>query len=111
MNDYLKNDERSDYYKHLCKYFGKRFKKINKNLKSLLNLFFVRDNFEKIIKPKYEEQTKDKNIIGEPYESLLYGLRFCAQTLSQIDKDKKKDKQKYLYSSILSDECFNIFIQ
>ena len=108
LQSYLDLGEGSEYYNHLCKYFEKNFKKINKNLKALLNLFFKKNDFEKILKQKYVEQTKDKNIKGEPYESLLYGLRFCAQSLLKINKDKKNDKQKYLFSSILSDECFKM---
>ena len=108
LKEYLGLGEGSEHYNHLCKYFEKNFKKINKNLKALLNLFFKKNDFEKILKPKYIEQTKDKNIKGEPYESLLYGLRFCTKSLLKINKDKKNEKQKYLFSSILSDECFKM---
>jgi len=48
------------------------------NLNQLLMLFFNIENYKKIIKPKIEK----KNVIyPEILEMILYGFRFCAQTL------------------------------
>ena len=48
---------------------------------------------------------KNIKIGGEPFESLLYGFKFCIQSLLKNNVDN--NNEKYLYSSILSRDCLN----
>ena len=105
--EYLESNEGNGNYRKLCNYYKKNPANLNEKLKELLNLFFDYNNFATKFKPKFEEQTKEKNIRGEPYESLLYGLRFCAQTLAK----ENNDNDKLLYASIFSDKCKDIMWQ
>jgi len=104
---YLDTDEGSKNYEKLCQYYKNNFENSNENLVKLMNLFYDKDKFSDITKIKFESACKDKNIIGEPYESLLYGLRFCAQSLSKINNKA----QKYLYSSLFSNNCVNNILE
>ena len=72
--------------------------KCNDNLKQLLKLFFNEKQYKDVFKPKFDDDKNQKIIIGNIYESLLYGLRFCAKSLT---------KQNLLYSSIISKDCLN----
>ena len=46
-------------YINLCNYYEKTFDNLNTNLKNLLSLFFNKDKFLQILKPKFESQKKD----------------------------------------------------
>ena len=100
--NYLDSQEGHEIYTNLCGYCEKLFLHLNDDLKKLLNLFYNRDIFLAIFMPKFKAQ-KDEKIKGEPYESLLYGLRFCAQSLFKHENNKK-----FIYSSILCENGFNI---
>ena len=57
-----------------------------------------------ILKKKFDEQYKYKIFVGEPYESLLYGLKFSAQSLLKINDEK----EKYFYSLLISDKISEV---
>ena len=103
-NQSLDNNDK-EKYKYLCDYFDKNIGlKLNNNLKNLLSLFFKEYNFYEIFKPKYEKQKFNiKAQDEEIFECLLYGLRFCVQSLLK----ENNSQQKYLYSSILNEKCFD----
>ena len=91
----INNKDYSDFSK-ICELLFNNYN-MNNNLKQLLLLFFNEDQFKNIIKPKLEERKKKSNFSNDnPFESLLYGFRFCVQTLNN---------NKFLYSSILSEDC------
>ena len=103
LDEYLTTGgEGEENYKKLCKYFKENVKCSNSNLEKLLNLFFDKEQFNKL-KNKFDEQCKDKQFINEPYESLLYGLKFCVQSLL-AETLNSYNSQKLFYSSILSEE-------
>ena len=77
----------------------------NQNLKDLLSLFFKVSDYKEKLKLKIDEQKNDKIFENDPFESLLYGFRFCVQSLNF----KKNDK--LLYSSIFSKNCQNVIKQ
>ena len=83
LDSYLDFGMHYRYYINLCEYFDKIYHNLNKNLKKLLKLFLNKDNLAKL-KEIFEKQKSELNIKGEPYESLLYGLRFCVQTLLKL---------------------------
>ena len=100
LKNYLDNPEGNENYKSLCNYYKKHLG--NNNAKKLLDLFFDQDKFFKILKPKFESQKNNITLKGDPYESLLYGLRFCVQSLLKSNNDK------FIYSSILGEDCFGL---
>ena len=106
FSKYYLESEEGQIFENLCKYCEKYFEEFidNTQLKNLLNLFCNKKDFLEKLKPKFEEQYKNKSFTGHPYESLLYGLRFCAQSLLKINEND----QKYFYSSILSKESLSI---
>ena len=108
LENYLDRDKEGwFYYKTICEYYKSNSNKFNMNLNKLLNLFFDNDEFEKKLNPKFLEQCNNKEFIGDPYESLLYGLRFCVQSLLNIGKERDEN-QNLFYSSILSEACLLI---
>ena len=77
-------------------------KNYNKELKELLSLFFDLDIYKKNIKPKV---INEKGIINsELYEAILYGFRFCANSLN-LNEGQKKNENLLLFPSLLSDRC------
>ena len=84
LKDYLKeNTEELENYKKIGKFLNECLssQSINPNLLKVLNLFYDKKQFMWILKKKFDEQYKYKIFVGEPYESLLYGLKFSAQSL------------------------------
>ena len=89
-----KNNEDYSVFSKICELL---FNNYNNNLKQLLFLFFNEEQFDNIIKSKLEEREKKSDFSNDnPFESLLYGFRFCVQTLNN---------NKFLYSSIISEDC------
>ena len=76
----------------------------NEELSKLLFLFFD----SKIYNEKTKPQICDENdkIDIKIFEALLYGFRFCANSLF-FEKSEKADNKKFLYQSLLSKECKN----
>ena len=103
LDDYLAyGGEGAENYKKLCRYFKENVECFNENIKKLLNLFFDEKQFE-LLKKEFKNEYKEKQFIGEPYESLLYGLKFCVQSLLE-ETLNSNNSQKSFYSSILSKE-------
>ena len=105
FRNYLYNAKHNNNYTILCKYCDKAFRSLNANLRNLLNLFFNKEKFLKILKPIFESQQKYIYLKGEPYESLLYGFRFCVQTLLKLNS--KDNNEKFTYASIISENSLD----
>ena len=79
-------------------------KNYSKELKELLSLFFDLSIYKKNIKPKL---TNEKGLINsELYEAILYGFRFCVNSLN-LSENQNKDENSLLFPSLLSDRCQN----
>ena len=87
-------------YQNFSKMCGQIFKDYEENIKKLLFLFLDEEQYKNILKPKIEEQKNEISCEGDPFESLLYGYRFCVESLNNNNK-------KSLYKSILTQECLN----
>ena len=103
-NYFKENTKELKDYKKLGEYLNTNYKNQNITLKKLLNLFYNKNLFLNVIMEKFDEQYKWKDYIGEPYESLLYGFKFCVQYLLKI----KDEESKYFYSAIMSDIALEI---
>ena len=99
----LKDFESKDIYINFCKYaksiFSSNNNKYNKELCQLLYLFFDNDIYNKITKPKISGN-KGK-IDPQVFEALLYGFRFCVNSLYS-EKNENIDIKNLLFSSMLS---------
>ena len=107
LKDYLKpNNKELEDYKKIGEFLNRSLnsQNFNQNLKKLLNLFYDKKEFSNVLKKKFEDQLKGKIILGEPYESLLYGLKFCTQSLLKENDEEKK----YFYASLISDKVSEI---
>ena len=103
LKDFLnKNSQELVDYKKIGKFLNESLRKqnINPNLLKVLNLFYDKTQFLEILKKKFDAQCEDKEFIGEPYESLLYGLKFCAQSLLKINDEN----EEYFYASLISEK-------
>ena len=99
--EYLKFLYKEGVEKHnFYNYFPNNYKNNYDNLIKLLDLFLDNNKFLNDLKPKFESQCKNRNMVGEPYESLLYGFRFCAQSLLKSNNEL----QNYLYSSLFTEK-------
>lgn len=87
-------------YQNFSKMCGQIFKDYEENIKKLLFLFLDEEQYKNILKPKIEEQKNEISCEGDPFESLLYGYRFCVESLNNKNN-------KSLYKSILTQECLN----
>ena len=100
----LKDFESKDTYINFSKYAKSIFipdnnKKYNKELCQLLYLFFDKDTYNKKLKPFIRE--KNGKIDIQVFEALLYGFRFCINSLYS-EKNENIDIKNLLFSSILS---------
>ena len=68
----------------------------NKNLNNLLLLYLDKNNFDNIMRKKFE---KDRRIDEKLYIILLYSLRLCAQSLYNNNN---------LYASFINKNCFEV---
>ena len=96
------NFDQNELYINFSNYIKEIFNQNNKNynneLSQLLLLFSSIDKYNKNIKQKIING--DINV--DLFEALLYGLRFCVNSLNF---DKRENKNKFLFSSILSKNC------
>ena len=109
LNKYISNLALQDNdKKELYINYGNFFKLIlnnknyDKNLKELLFLFFDLNFFKNNIKPKISME--NGMIKTQLFESILYGFRFCANSLNLKEFQKKKE-DSLLFPSLLSDRC------
>lgn len=99
------NDNKKLYIKY-CNFLKiiLQNKNYNKELKELLSLFFDLNIYKQNLKPKI---TNEKGTINsELYEAILYGFRFCANSLN-LNNRQKKNENLLLFPSLLSDRCPN----
>ena len=98
----LSNNESLDSYKNFSKFSKEVFNEKSKfkNLSKLLFLFFDFDTYTNKLKPKIAENNEKIDI--QTFEALLYGFRFCVNSLSN-----NKESKNCLYPSLLSKDCKN----
>ena len=87
-----------DEFLNFSKICEQIFKNYDENSKKLLLLFLNNEQYTNILKPKIEEQKNEISCEGDPFESLLYGYRFCVGSLSN---------NKSLYKLMLTQDCLN----
>ena len=110
INLSIKYFEDKDYYRDYCIYAKALFTQnknisFNKELIRLLFLFFDYDTYKRKTKVYL---TNDKGRIDlQIFEPLLYGFRFCVNSL-YYEKNEKIDLKKLLYPSILTKNCKNV---
>ena len=107
----LNKYEEKETYKKFSNYAISLFSnndrlKISKNLCNLLFLFYNSQIYINKIKPKIPVEN---GIINQKiFEILLYGFRYCVNTLDNYNDNKNKN---FLYQSILSNDCINTIDQ
>ena len=102
----INNDKKNDYnnFSNFQKnLFSKEYIFKNHNMNTLLSLFFDENTFAKTVKPKI---LIGKNINQKLFEMLLYGFRYCVQSLSV--REYPINKKDFLYESLLSKNCLSI---
>ena len=103
----LSNFDLKDSYKNFCNYaksifeFNRR-KILRKDLMQLLFLFFDSMNYRQKTRPKISDE-KGK-IDSHIFEALLYGFRFCVNSLL-FEKGENQDIKSFLFASMLSKDC------
>ena len=105
----LLNNESLNTYKNFSKFVNALFKnnkelKFN-NLSKILFLFFDFDTYMNKLKPKIIKDNEKIDI--QIFEALLYGFRFCVNSL-YYEKDEMLENNKKFFTSILSSGCQNI---
>ena len=98
--------DKKDIYLNFCNFAKTVFKNKNysKELQELLFLFFDYKNYNNNIKPKISKET---GIIDpQLFEALLYGFRFCYNSLN-LNEYEKNDESMLLFPSLLSEKCQN----
>ena len=106
----LANFEKKDIYSKFCNYAKIIFNE-NKNpqfkneLCNLLFLFFNDDIYKKNTKQKISNEKGRVDL--QTFEPLLYGFRFCVNSL-YFEKGEKYDIKKFLFPSLLSKDCKKI---
>ena len=104
----LQNYDTKEIYQNFSNYVKSLFNdnkfKSNDELRHLLSLFYDSDSYFIQIKPKLINN--DKNAIDQKlFEALLYGFRFCVNSL---DDNSKNKNEELLFKSIFSKNCTNI---
>ena len=105
----LSKKESLNSYKNFCKFVKTLFKnnkvlKLN-NLSKILFLFFDFDTNMNKLKSKIIKDNKKIDL--DTFETLLYGFRFCSNSL-YYEKDEIPEKNKKFFSSLLLSSCQNI---
>ena len=95
----INNIYNNDTYIKFCDFCKNLFNDntISEKLKNLIFLFFDENNFNYIIKPNILLNESKTEINFNKLEILLFGMRFCIQTIY--------NKNQNLYAQLLSDEC------
>ena len=79
---------------------------ISKELKELLFLFYDSKIYIEKMKPNLIDEKKMMN--QKVFEALLYGFRYCVNTLSN---NNENGKETFLFQSLLSKNCSNVIEQ
>ena len=103
----LENFENKDIYKNFSIFAKKIFNTNNKpqfskELCLLLNLFFDSSDYKNKTKKNISKEIGKIDL--QVYEALLYGFRFCANTL-YFEKGEKPDIKNLLFPSMLTKDC------
>ena len=104
----LSKFESKDIYKNFSIYAKTLFNqdkkpKYSKELCQLLLLFCDSDIYKNKTKPKILSNEMDR-IDSQVFEALLYGFRFCVNSLI-FEKDENADIKKLLFPSLLTEDC------
>ena len=103
----LKNYDEKEIFKHFSDYTKSLFNNKNEELRQLLSLFYDFETYKNKIKQKLID--KEKNAIDQKlFEALLYGFRFCVNSL---EKNTKNKNEELIFSSIFTKNCTNIIDQ
>jgi hypothetical protein len=96
----LANNESLDLYKNFSKFSNDIFNEKTqfKNMSKILFLFFDFNTYTKKLKPKIIEENEKIDI--QMFEALLYGFRFCVNSL--YHKKNEKPVKNSLYSAFFS---------
>ena len=95
----LDKDKEKDNNSIDFKYFSNENTKLcNENLFNLLSLYYNKDKFYEMLK---EKLSKEEEIDQNLFIILLYGFRYCAQSLNNKNNNN-------LYCSLFSENCLNI---
>ena len=102
----LANNESLDLYKNFSKFSNDIFNEKTqfKNMSKILFLFFDFNTYSKKLKPKIIEENEKIDI--QMFEALLYGFRFCVNSL--YHKKNEKPVKNSLYSAFFSKDCKKI---
>ena len=103
LKNYINDkDEYQNFSSFIKSLFSSSFK-INADLKKLLFLYFDYDTFEGKLKSKLVNSKGINN--SQIFEIILYGFRFCVNTLDKKEEDKENG---LLFESLLKQDCEDI---
>ena len=103
----LKNYDEKEIYKKFSDYAKSILNDKNEEVRQLLSIFYDFETYKNKIKQKLID--KDKNELNQKlFEALLYGFRYCVNTLDKSDKNKNEE---LLFRSIFTKNCTNIIDQ
>ena len=104
----LKNYDTKEIYQKFSNYIKSLFNDIkfksNDELRQLLSLLYDSETYLLQVKPKLINNDK-KAIDQKLFEALLYGFRFCVNSL---DKNYKNKNEELLFRSMFSKNCTDI---
>ena len=98
-NYVIDKDEYQNFSSYIKSLFGSNYK-LSPELKNLLYLFYDENIYNDKMRPKLvkENDTLDQQL----FEMLLYGFRFCVNTIDNSDKDNT-----FLFQSFFKDDAIN----
>ena len=103
LKNYINDKDEYQNFSSFIKSLLSSSLEINSELKKLLFLFFDYDTFIGKMKPKLISLNGLTN--PQIFEMILYGFRFCFNTLDKNEEDKENG---LLFESILKKDCINI---
>ena len=103
LKNYINDKDEYQNFSSFIKSLLSSSLEINSELKKLLFLFFDYDTFIGKMKPKLISLNGLTN--PQIFEMILYGFRFCFNTLDKNEEDKEDG---LLFESILKKDCINI---
>ena len=105
----LSNFENKDEYIKFCSFASTIFnsnkkKEFSEQLCQLLSLFFNYNTYKKKTKPNISKENKKIDL--QVFEALLYGFRFCVNSL-YFENNEKIEIKNLLFPSLLTTSCKN----